>query len=286
MEAELKQLRERAKQLKEKRPGYEAILDFYVQVREAQVNSKAFLERGAMDQEGYRVHPAQEGLPLISKGQFPIDIKAATALFHRLCRLGKKANPHMAVEVEKIQKAIDKTKIDLQELLTGGEREQKKEKVAVDWGLDQHVLNFLIENSLRPSIETGRERLGSVLEPESWRKSHCPICGSRPALSLLKGEGGKRYSLCSYCGYEWRKDRLSCSVCGNKEQASLTYFCGQGEEAFRIDFCDACHHYIKTIDYRILEPSEPGLEDLATLHLDVLAVQKGYTRAVPNPWST
>jgi FdhE protein len=105
-------------------------------------------------------------------------------------------------------------------------------------------------------------------------------------LNLLKGEGGKRYSLCSYCGYEWRIDRLSCAVCGNKEQQLLSYFCGEGEEAHRIDLCDICHHYIKTIDYRTLEASDPSLEDIATLHLDILASQKGYKRPVPNSWST
>jgi formate dehydrogenase maturation protein FdhE len=34
------------------------------------------------------------------------------------------------------------------------------------------------------------------------------------------------------------------------------------------------------------EASDLFLEDLATLHLDVLASQKGYRRPVPNPWTT
>ena len=94
-----------------------------------------------------------------------------------------------------------------------------------------------------------------------------------------------RYSLCSCCGCQWKIDRLSCSVCGSREQGALHYFCGEGEDACRIDLCDTCHHYIKTIDYRSLEESDPSLEDLATLHLDVLAARKGYRRAVPNPWT-
>ena len=40
------------------------------------------------------------------------------------------------------------------------------------------------------------------------------------------------------------------------------------------------------IDCRSLEAPDPGLEDLATLHLDVVAVQKGYERSVPNPWTS
>ena len=55
--------------------------------------------------------------------------------------------------------------------------------------------------------------------------------------------------------------------------------------ASRIDLCDSCHHYIKTIDVRTLEAPDPCLEDLGTLHLDVVAARKGYSRVVPNRWS-
>ncbi|MGO8990305.1 MAG: formate dehydrogenase accessory protein FdhE [bacterium] len=96
---------------------------------------------------------------------------------------------------------------------------------------------------------------------------------------------GKRYLLCSSCGYPWRIDRLFCPFCSSKDQDSLHYFHGEGEETHRIDLCDNCHHYIKTIDYRNLQESDPVLEDLATLHLDILATQKGYKRPVPNPWT-
>ena len=71
--------------------------------------------------------------------------------------------------------------------------------------------------------------------------------------------------------------------CGNKDQGSLHCFHGEGDEAHRIDLCDKCHQYIKTIDFRKIEESDPVLEDLATLHLDVLATQKGNKRPVPNP---
>jgi len=94
-----------------------------------------------------------------------------------------------------------------------------------------------------------------------------------------------RYSLCSHCVCQWRVDSLSCSVCGNKDPGALHYFCGEGEEAHLIDLCDACGHYIKMIDCRSLEEPDPSLEDLATLHLDLLATRKGYKRATPNFWT-
>ena len=279
-------LRERAQQLKEKRPGYGALLDFYVAVRESQIASRDSVGVDSVKvKKNGKGLPAEEGLPLVGKEDFPIDMEASIDLFRSLCRLGSAANPHVASQVEKIEQAFHDGTMDLKALFTGGGKEQAIEKVAADRGLDRQVLSFLVRSSTRPSIEAGREQLRGEFDPETWRKTRCPVCGSPPTLSLLRGDGGMRYSLCSYCGCQWRIDRLSCSVCGGKEQGALHYFYGEGEDACRIDLCDACHHYIKTIDYRNLEESDPCLEDLATLHLDLLAAQKGYRRAVPNPWT-
>jgi len=279
-------VRERAQQLKEKRPGYGALLDFYSKVKELQGQSKSSLKMDPIKIEKERKDLlAKEDFPLIEKESFPLDIEASIQLFWSLCQIGKAANPHMALQAEKIGEAITNTKIDLKKLFKGGVKEQKIEQVAAESGFDKNIFSFFIHSSIRPSIEAGMEQLRGELDPETRRKSHCPVCGSLPSLSLLKGEEGKRYLLCSCCGYQWRADRLSCPVCNNTDQGSLQYFCGEGEDACRIDLCDTCHHYIKTIDYRSLEESDPSLEDLATLHLDVLAAQKGYRRAVPNPWT-
>ena len=78
--------------------------------------------------------------------------------------------------------------------------------------------------------------------------------------------------------------RLGCSICDNQQQDLLQHFVDESDTACRIDQCDKCHHYIKTIDLRALDTPDPVLEDLATLHLDVVAVQRGYLRSVPNPW--
>ena len=286
-ENELGKLLERIQQIKKKRPGYGEILDFYQKVREAQDKTKASLNIKPIKlRKEWKELLAKEGFSLIQKEDFPLDVEASTALFARLCQIAKEANPHMAEQVEKINEAITHQRIDLKKLLMGGVKEQKIEKVADKFGLDAKVFLFLIQGCTRPSIESGMEQLCSQLDPENWLKGYCPMCGSLPSLSLLKGEEGKRYLLCSCCGYQWRIDRLICPFCNNKEQQFLQYFCGEGEEAYRIDLCDKCHQYIKTIDYRTLEESDPVLEDLATLHLDILAIQKGYQRPVPNPWTT
>jgi len=96
-------LRERARQLKEKRPGYGEILDFYSKVRELQDRSKSSLKTDPIKLEKERKDLlAREGFSLIRKEDFPLDIEASIRLFRSLCRIGKAANPHMAGQVEKI----------------------------------------------------------------------------------------------------------------------------------------------------------------------------------------
>jgi len=287
MEKKLEKFRERIQQIKKKRPGYEKILDFYQSVKEAQEKVKASLKIDSIQlRKEWKKLLSKEGFSLIQKDDFPLDLESSVKLFETLCQIGKEANPHMAEQARKIKEAIDNKRIDMKKLLKKGVTEQRIEQVSDELVLDKKVFLFLLQSSIRPSIEAGVEQLRGELDPETWLKGCCPICGSLPSLSLLKEVVGKRYLLCSYCGYQWRMDRIVCPFCDNRDQESLHYFCGEGEETHRIDLCDKCHQYIKTTDYRNLQESDPVLEDLSTLHLDLLASQKGYKRPVPNPWTS
>jgi FdhE protein len=286
-EKELEKSNERIQQIKKKRPGYGKILDFYQGVKETQEKVKASLKIDPVRlKRELKELLSKEGFSLIQKEDFPLDLDSSVKLFETLCQVGRDANPHLAGQLKRIKEAIEDKRIDLKKLLRDGLKGQRMEEIVEELGLDKNVFLFLIQNSIRPSIEAGVEQIRSELDPETWLKGYCPICGSLPSLSLLKEDVGKRYLLCSYCGYQWRADRIFCPFCESKDQESLHYFYGEGEETHRIDLCDKCHQYIKAIDYRNLQESDPILEDLATPHLDILASQKGYKRPVPNPWTT
>ncbi len=283
----LEKLKKRINWLKKKRPGYKDILDFYRKVREGQEEIKHSLKtEPILLKKEWKGLLFKEGFPLLEKKDFPLDIETASTLFQLLCRIGKEANPYMREQVKKIEVEFGRKKIELKTLLKGGFNERKIEQTADKIGLDRKVFSFFSQESIRPSIEAGVEKISNELDTETWMKDFCPICGSLPSLSLLKEEVGKRYLLCSFCGYQWRNSKLICTFCGNKDQDSLRYFYGEGEEIYRIDTCEKCHQYIKTIDQRNIEFIDLVLEDLATLHLDLLASQKGYKRPVPNPWTT
>jgi len=286
-EKELEKLKKRIQKIKKRRPGYKEILEFYQKLKEEQEKTKASLKvEPILMKKEWKELLKKEGFSLIEKKDFPVDVEASYSLFQSLCEIGKDANPHMAEQVKKIEENIQSKTLNLRELLSEAANQQKVEQVADRLGLDKKILLFLIDNSVKPSIEAGVERLLNEISTETWMKACCPICGSLPFLSLLKEEVGKRFLLCSYCGYQWRIDRLMCPFCNNTEQELLHYLYPEGEEAYRIDLCDKCHQYIKTIDLRKIEAPDLSLEDVATLHLDIAASQKGYKRPVPNPWTT
>jgi FdhE protein len=280
-----KKLNARIEEIKKKRPGYGPMLDFYQKIREAQEHVKPSLKEKPIPlKREWKDLLKKEGFPLLQKKEFPVDGDAAVALFQTLCHIAKETNPNLSEQVHKIESSLRSQKTDLKMLLEEGWDEKRMEQAAENFEVAPRVFAFLVQNSVKPSIEATVRQLQNELDAESWLKGYCPICGSPPSLSLLRNETGIRYLLCSFCDYQWRLERLTCPHCANTDPSFLRYFSGEGEETHRVDLCDQCHQYIKTIDFRTTEVFEPSLEDLGTLHLDLLAAQQGYTRPVASFW--
>ena len=71
-----------------------------------------------------------------------------------------------------------------------------------------------------------------------------------PMVSLLReaGHGSRRSHVCSACLAETPAPRLGCIVCGETRVDALPVFRSEDTEPARIDACDTCHAYMKTID--------------------------------------
>jgi FdhE protein len=115
---------------------------------------------------------------------------------------------------------------------------------------------------------------------QPWERGFCPTCGSRPALShLAPGSGNaakRRELLCACCGTRWPARRIGCPHCGSDDCRTLGVLEVEQEAGLRIDVCESCHGYLKT--WVGEEEESPLLADWATLHLDALAVERGYRR--------
>ena len=114
-------------------------------------------------------------------------------------------------------------------------------------------------------------------DEEKWRRRYCPTCGSLPAMAQLAGEehGRQRLLSCGCCGTRWHFTRTCCPFCENDAQR-LESVLVEGESGLRIDHCASCGGYIKTYDG--LGDESLFLSDWSTLHLDVIAADRGLKR--------
>ena len=139
------------------------------------------------------------------------------------------------------------------------------------------LIDLFLEESLRPELETIAEQYGALVEKSGWTEGYCPICGKEPKIGEIReSEDGRRYLFCHQCGHKWHFRRIKCPFCSNEEQHSLAYFAVEGEERYRVDVCNKCRRYIKIVDVPKSGEANLDVEDIATLHLDMLAYEEGY----------
>ena len=113
----------------------------------------------------------------------------------------------------------------------------------------------------------------------------CPVCASLPVASVVRVGGqfeGYRYLCCSLCATQWHMVRVKCSHCEDVE--SVAYQAIEGRTpAIKAETCDHCHTYRKIFYQDKDLQVEPVADDLASLMLDVLVGEAGYSRASGNP---
>ena len=114
--------------------------------------------------------------------------------------------------------------------------------------------------------------------------SLCPLCNSRPLLGILRpeGDGGKRFLLCFFCLREWEFRRIICATCGEETETKLPVYVAEQFPYIRVEACETCKFYLRTIDLTKDGNAVPLVDDLAALPLSLWAAEHGYSRAQPN----
>jgi FdhE protein len=69
-----------------------------------------------------------------------------------------------------------------------------------------------------------------------------------------------------------------CPSCGEEDEKKLGYFESAALSHVRIDACDTCGRYLKTIDMSRLGLASPLVDEVATAALDVWAREHGYQK--------
>jgi FdhE protein len=139
------------------------------------------------------------------------------------------------------------------------------------------TLALLLRIVLSPFFEKQAAPYRQWVETAAWRRGICPMCGSEPVMARLSHDDGRRILACSLCRTEWIFDRLRCPFCESEGQPLLRHFTVDDDKAHRVDCCDRCQRYLKTVDERVSgRPASLPVEEVITTHLDVLAREQGY----------
>ena len=139
---------------------------------------------------------------------------------------------------------------------------------------------FFSRTLLQPYAEYLASRGGAP----NYGEGTCPFCAAKPVVGVLRseGEGGKRSLICSLCATEWEYRRIICPFCGEMDKDKLPVYKAAGIEQVRIDACDSCHRYLKSVDLTVNGLAVPVVDELATVALDVWAEESGYEKIQPN----
>lgn len=129
-------------------------------------------------------------------------------------------------------------------------------------------------------LQPQAERLAQTQTPpkEGLSGNRCPYCDSRPQLAVIRpeGDGGKRMLLCALCQSEWDFRRILCPVCGETNHEKLPRYTADGIPAVRVESCDTCRSYLKSIDMTVDGLAVPAVDEIATAPLDLWAAEHDY----------
>jgi FdhE protein len=138
----------------------------------------------------------------------------------------------------------------------------------------------------RVLLEPQAECLARAIESPrpSVAGNKCPVCQSDPQMAVLRpeGDGGKRLLLCSLCHTEWDFRRVLCPSCGETNYEKLPRYSAEGIAAVRVEACDTCKTYLKSVDLTIEGRAVPEVDEVATAPLDLWAAERDYHKILPN----
>jgi len=215
----------------------------------------------------------QQGLPLLSFDQLPIEAQRFATLATAVAGLLPEQNPDL--EGQSIPQdvagwvALAWQRFHDGQVSSEPAEEEEEEPEAT-------LAEMTADLALQPTLQWAAEQVLPHIDTQRWKRSYCPVCGGPPDLAVLEEEAGARYLICSRCNSEWLFRRLGCPFCGNSDYSKLFYYLGD-DETYRLYVCQVCRRYLKGLDLRktqrkvLLEA-----ERITSVAMDVAAQQEGY----------
>jgi len=274
----------RLRELSLQRPMFADVFDFYSRLYEFfGKDRQPFI--GTLPDPHVNEVAHREGFPLLRGELLDVDSEKAVVFLGEMIDLLQKHGHQGTQELGILKKAFREAEKDLPGLFRACLDRDRRPLIEFAGNLDNQpaLLEFVMSLALGYALQRCREE-GLSAVTEGWNHGHCPLCGGLPVMGELVEEEGNKKLQCGLCATSWGYTRLKCAHCGNTEHDTLEYFTAHGEPGYRVDICRKCSCYLKVVDTRQIGQGLPlDIEDIATLHLDVLAQKEGFTQGKKNP---
>lgn len=217
------------------------------------------------------------GTPLLAGAHIPIDARLADRWVRRVLILAGEVGS----ETVTLRAAASDTSLDAQDFLEAAINADadRLDAIAQSLAIDPDALAAVASLATMPLLQALRRRFGPAVDPH-WNAGYCPICGGWPHLAEQRGLERARRLRCARCGGDWAQPGIRCPYCGvTGHEARAALVSEQDGEARKVETCSACRGYLKSVStLRAWAGDEVALADLATIDLDLVAVEREYER--------
>jgi FdhE protein len=149
--------------------------------------------------------------------------------------------------------------------------------------------DYLARALLRPYGETlAAHGIAAELPDETLPRpaTACTVCRGPAWIAWRRSgsgdEAAQRFLGCAICASERVLGRIACAACGESTPDKLPVFQTERHPTVRIEACETCQRYVKSIDLTLDGRAIPEVDDLCSLSLDLWASEQGYERLEPS----
>ncbi|HKB78254.1 MAG TPA: formate dehydrogenase accessory protein FdhE [Thermoanaerobaculia bacterium] len=157
----------------------------------------------------------------------------------------------------------------------------RRTRLHVYWAGDANDYDF--RALLQPYASVLRSR--TITPDRVHKRGHCPFCGGAAWIGARRqqpeAESGFRFLQCSLCALEWNISRIHCPSCFEEDPYKLPQFQSDAHPNVRIEACETCRRYVKSIDLTQDARPIPAVDDLLSLSMDLWAAEEGFSRIEP-----
>jgi len=261
---------------------YETYLEFHEKIFTSHVKCMhhlvAVLPFDKLNQVDVAAHFSQNK-PVLNEQNLIIEEKDLEYIFDLIFPIFKKYFYRRKEQLFRLEELNDRRKISLAKLIIAQVVRDKGpfNEISKKYDVPVILLEKVVEFISSPYLELCAEFFNKKLAQYNWKQPFCPICGSLPTMSLVNEKKSKRDLWCRFCDSSWSFPETVCPFCFNKDYSAQKIIFYSDKKPVRIDACDNCSNYIKTInEIMIQQKLSFSVKNVETFYLDLLARNLGY----------